>query len=185
MHKRIILLSVATLVLLFVIGLYLLSQFQKPKTQLPQTVSDITFKSLVPGKSTKEEILDALGTPKKEDVVNQNKTLLEYDSDSSVYNNQITVDNGVVDIIKEIVTLKNPKYSQEIKKVYGEPKYFLYGSDSYAGFNLYIYPENGIAYLGNPHTGLLLEIWYFPPTTFEVFKEKYATGYSETLEERQ
>lgn len=183
MHKRIILLSTAALVFLFVVGLYLL--FQKTSTPPSQTIPDIAFKSLVPGKSTKREIVDILGTPKKESVTDNNSALLEYDSDSSVYNNQITLDNGVVDIIKEIVTLKNPKYAQEIKKAYREPKYVLYGSDSYAGFNLYVYPENGIAYLGSSHNGLLLEIWYFPSTTIDIFKEKYAAGYSETLEIRQ
>ena len=183
MNKKLIISGLAVLVLLFVVGLYLL--FQKTSSLPPTTIPDISFKSLIPGKSTKNEIVEILGTPKKESVSGNNNTLLEYDSDSAVYNNQITLSGDVVDIIKEVVTLKNPKYAQDIKKVRGDPKYFLYGSDSYAGFNLYIYPEDGIAYLGNPHTGLLLEIWYFPSTTFDLFKEKYATDYSETLEERQ
>ena len=183
MRKKIILLSISALVLLFVVGLYLL--FQKTSAPPSQTTSEISFKSLVPGKSTKKDVVDVLGTPKKEGATDNNRVLLEYDSDSSVYNNQITLDGGVVDNILEIVTLKNPKYAKEIINVYGEPKYVLYGSDSYAGFNLYVYPEEGIAYLGSSHNGLLLEIWYFPPTNIDVFKEKYATEYSDTLEIRQ
>lgn len=185
MHKKLIFLGVVLLTLLFTLGVYLLFRFQKPSNQSPQATSEITFKTFVPGKSSKEDVVAVLGTPKKEHDTDNGETLLEFNSDSSTRNNQITINNSVVDFIKEIVTLKNPKYAQEIKKVYGEPKYFLYGPHSYAGYDLYIYPENGIAYLGNSNTGLLLEIWYFPATTIEIFKERYATGYSDVLEERQ
>ena len=184
MKKKLITLGAVILALLSMFFLYLLTT-RKPNTLPSQAIPNVSFKSLVPGESTEEDVIDLLGNPKIEGVDRDNGHLLEFDSDSSVYNNQITLDNGVVDIIKEIVTLKNPKYADGIKRFYGEPKYVLYGSDSYAGFNLYVYAESGVAYLGNPDSGLLLQIWYFPSTTYEMFKEKYASEYSETLEIRQ
>lgn len=158
---------------------------RKTKTITPEIRPNITFKSLIPGQSSKKEVLDTLGNPKKESGLKEGQILLEYDSTNPVYNNTVLIENGSLSLIREMVTLKDNKNAQEIKKVYGEPKYFLYGPDAYAGFFLYIYPENGIAYLGHPETGLLLQIWYFPSTTFDNFKEKYATDYSEKLEPRQ
>ena len=132
------------------------------------------YKSIVPGITTKEQVLSKLGNP-----VKKTDNLLEYHSNNPNYNNQIQIEEDKVSFIKEYISLADNRNSKQITQVYGEPKNILYGPDANSGFFLYVYPENGIAYIGHSTSGLLLEIWYFPPTNIDNFMKKYAQEYSE------
>lgn len=136
----------------------------------------IDFQKIIPGVSSKDDVISLLGTP----LVERGNTI-EYKSSSPNFNHQVIFDQEKVSFVKEIVTLKekDTKKAQDIIKIYGEPKKMLYGPDAEAGFYLFVYPESGVAYIGHPESGMLLEIWYFPPTTTEDFINKYAQGYSE------
>jgi len=144
--------------------------------------NQIDYQKIVPGVSSKNEVISQLGTP----LIEEGNTI-EYKSSSPNFNHQIIFDQEKVSFVKEIVTLKekDTKKTQDIIKVYGEPKKMLYGPDAEAGFYLFVYPENGIAYIGHPESGMLLEIWHFPSTDTENFISKYAQGYSETRQMRQ
>jgi len=53
----------------------------------------------------------------------------------------------------------------------------LYSQAPNASFDLFVYPANGIAYLGHSD-GTILEIWYFPPVeNIDMFIENYGQGY--------
>ena len=54
----------------------------------------------------------------------------------------------------------------------------LYGPDSVNGYYLFVYPTGGIAYLGNPITKSLLEIWRFIPTDINTLINNWAQNYS-------
>lgn len=152
-------------------------------TPPPPVAGQASYKSIVPGTSTKEDVIKSMGKP-LEDITGNSGTL-KYSSLSPNRQNLVEIDNGKASFIKEIITLKDTKKTKEIVGQYGDAKKILYGPDAEAGFYLFVYPENGIAYIGHPESGLLLEVWYFPPTDLKNFISKYGQGYSETRQIRQ
>ena len=165
----------------FILNLFL-KEKPNDKESLPPKSNQANYQSLTPGTSTKEDVLDKLGKPVAEE---ENGGILNYSSSSSERPHQVVLEENNIKLIKEIVTLRDEKKTIDIQNVYGKPKNVLYGDRSSAGFHLFIYPENGIAYIGQAESGLLLEVWYFPPTTFELFKTTYASEYSLTLQQSQ
>lgn len=144
--------------------------------------NQIDYQKIIPGVSLKKDVVSLLGDP-----LNEEGNTIEYKSSSPNFNHQITFDQEKVSFVKEIVTLKekDSKKGQDVIKAYGEPKAMLYGPDAEAGFFLFVYPEDGVAYIGHPESGLLLEIWHFPSTNLESFINKYAQDYSKTRQFRQ
>lgn len=142
----------------------------------------IDYQKIVPGASSKSDVVSLLGDPLAE-----KGNIIEYKSSSPNFNHQVIFDRDKVSFIKEVVTLKekDSKKAQDIIKAYGDPKKMFYGPDAEAGFYLFVYPEMGIAYIGSPESGMLLEIWHFSPTDTENFINKYAQGYSETRQIKQ
>lgn len=102
----------------------------------------------------------------------------EYKTKSASRNTEVVFNNNTPVFLKEVVTEADNKTAQGIKKKYGEPTLTMYGSFSEFGFNLYAYPDKGIAYLGNPKTDGLMEIWYFAPTDNETFTQTWAIDYT-------
>lgn len=147
-----------------------------PKKATPAP-SVINFDSITPGKSTPDDVKKILGDPLKETQGN-GFNLFDYKSTSPTRNNQVYYTNGTAQLIKEIVSYKDPKQISDVTKKYGSPTDILYGPDSPGGFYLFVNSEKGIAYLGNPNSGTLLEIWYFTPSDLETFIKTWATNYS-------
>jgi len=172
------------LLILIVLAIFLViaDKITIPKTPSPLVsptpistgVAD--YKSIVPGKSTLDEINNLLGFPVEQNEEN-GKTTAEYGSSSKYRNNVVIVQNGVAALIKEVVTAIDNKKAESITSVYGIAPYRLYDQRPNATFDLYVYPDNGIAYIGH-EDGTLLEIWYFQPTTIEVFSSSWGQGYS-------
>jgi len=131
------------------------------------------YKGLLPGKSTEEEIVNTLGIPIKESTTD-NAKILEYKSKNPNYNNTFYTQQGILNLAKEIITPDDNIKISNIAEQYGNYEEVLYKSGSEAGFNLYIYPSKGIAYIGHQLSGIVTEVWYFPPTDFENFKKSYA-----------
>lgn len=149
-------------------------------TPLPTEKGGANYRNLTPGISSKEEVVKKLGEPLKTGLENGTETL-EYNSNNPNLNNKFFINNGVLSLVKEIVTLKDKIKIPSIKEKYGDPVYTLFGPGSTIGFYLYIYPDKGFAYVGHEKSGLIKEIWYFPPTNFESFRKNYAPEYSDTL----
>ncbi len=148
----------------------------KEKSTTP-TPGGTNYKSVIPGKSSEKEVIDKLGDPINTKT-EANKKTLEYKSTSPYLPNQVTMENNTVSLIKEIVTLEDNISSQSLKEKYGEPPYKLFDQTSESStFFLFVYTEPGIAYLGH-EDGTVIEIWYFQPTTLQVFIQKYAPTYS-------
>jgi hypothetical protein len=138
----------------------------------PSTGAD--FKSIIPGYSSKQDTIAELGKP----LNDEESDLLSFKSNNPNLSHQVVTAEDKVTFIKEIVSPNDNKTTEEITSQYGEAPYVLYGPDSVNGFNLYIYPDKGIAYLGHIKEPILLEVWYFQPTSFEDFKQRWATNYS-------
>jgi hypothetical protein len=162
--------------------LVIIDKFIIPDKKVSQTVSTpksnrvADYKSIQPGKSKLEEINSLLGYPIEQSEKDGN-IIAEYRSSSNYRNNLVTVQNGVATLIKEIVTATDNKKSQDIIQEYGEAPFVLYDQKPSSTFNLYVYPTNGIAYLGH-EDGTLLEVWYFQPIDIDSFISTWAKDYS-------
>jgi hypothetical protein len=156
----------------------------KPKKDTVDQVPILTtivpeYKNLKLGISTKDDVIKNIGEPL---YINRrvNQEILNYESNNPNFNNEILVKDNKVTFIREVVTQEDQKTISSITNKYGRPEKVLYGPRSGVGFYLYVYPEKGIAYIGHDKSGILLEIWYFVPTTYESFIINYARDYSET-----
>ena len=176
-RKYWILLLVVIAFILYVANLFIKSPTQTNKTHT-NTPPSATFKSLVPGISTPDQVAEQLGKPVSTKTVN-GETISQYKSTNQYRFNEVIYTNGSAQLIKEIVNSNDNINADYVTNVYGVAPYMFYNTLSNNHFNLYVYPQNGIAYLG--HTdGTLLEIWYFQPTTIDDFVKTWADGYSLT-----
>ncbi len=137
----------------------------------------ISYNSIVPGTSTEDAVIEQLGEPLS---INREGTTkaLEFESSSPARNHEIILENSQTVFIKEIVSINDNLKAKDLIQKYGEPNSTLYNTiDPNASFSLYVYENQGLAYLGH-EDGTLIEIWYFPPTTLEDFINQWAQGYS-------
>lgn len=174
------LLIAASLILSFLLALLL----KKEKVSIP-TPTGPSYKSITPGKSDKNELINKLGNPIKQSQTDDNLLTLDYASNSPNRNEKFILEDSKVALIKEIVTLKDIKTKQDITRVYGAADYILYGPDVAAGFYLYVYPDKGIAFIGKKESDLILEVWYFVPTSLSQFQSKLAKNYTFSPIKRQ
>lgn len=171
---------IGIVIILFLISVgyifYLLKKETKPAPSIPTAIQN-SYKSLTPGSSDQNEVVATLGKPLTENAQGK-ETVLDYPSNSPARKDQVIIENNKVKIIKEVVTLKDNKKVSQFTKTYGTAPYSLFGPDAQSGFYLYIYPDKGLAFIGNVPADLLTEIWYFTPTTIEQFTSDFASGYS-------
>ncbi len=162
--------------------LYLLNIIIKgnaPTTpQTPPSATVTPFKSLIPGVSTEDQVATALGRPVSSKTID-NQKISDYRSTNQYRFHEVVFTNGKAILIKEIVNSTDNKEADSIKTILGEPDYTLYSKLENDPFNLYVYPEKGLAYIGHPD-GTLLEIWYFESTTIENFIADWGQDYSAT-----
>lgn len=172
--KKIIIPAFIFFIFILLLMIYLI---QKPKKEGSKTEKQqATFDNIIPGISNKKDLVDKLGDPIKSATSSAYPD--EFKSTSSIRNTLAFYDNEQVVFIKEVVTLKDNKMTDQIIEKYGAPPYKLYGPDSSSGYYLFVYPDIGIAYLGHQESGIILEIWYFQKTTLTDFISKYAKDYS-------
>lgn len=177
MRKRLITFLIIFLIILVGVIVFFFARSKKAvptPTGLP--TSGASYKSLTPGVSSKEDAIKLLGTP----LNSSTSDTLDFKSNNPNLPNQVDTSNDKVSLIKEIVTVSDKKTTTDITGQYGIAPSVLYGPDSVNGFNLYVYPDKGIAYIGHIKEPIVLEIWYFQPTTLENFISKWAPNYSET-----
>ena len=132
------------------------------------------FKSIVPNQTSLDRINELLGYP-VETRKDGDFTINEYRSTNKYRNHTIEIKKGLAIFIRQEIMSGEQKAS-DIQKIYGLAPYMLYSQAASATFNLFVYPNNGIAYLGHKD-GTILEIWYFSPTKIEDFINNYGDGY--------
>lgn len=133
------------------------------------------WNQIVPGESTKEDVIKQFGEP-----ISSTENSLSYKSSSPARDNQITIADNHVDLVRQMITPADKITTKTLTQKYGISSDLLYGPDSPNGIYLFIYANKGVAYLGNPNTESVIEVWYYPPTTLEKFRSKYALEYSPT-----
>lgn len=88
-------------------------------------------------------------------------------------------DNNSVLIIEEITD--KSVTTDNMREKYGSATNILYEKLEHSAFNLFVYLDKGVAYLGHKNGGLVLEIWYFKSTNnINTFIKTYANSYQET-----
>ncbi len=132
------------------------------------------IRKIIPGKTSIDEANILLGKPLETNsdgniTTSKYKTLNEYRS------NKIISKDGLSELIVEEI-INNEKTAEDIRKVYGISPVILYEKTPLSTFNLYVYSDKGIAYLGHKD-GTILQIWYFSPTTIADFITKWGGDY--------
>ena len=166
------------IIVAWAVNVFLSRVIKEPQTEFGPGVD---YKGLVPGVSRRPQVLEKMGNLVSETEMDD-KDLLKFQSTSPNRDHEAVLAGESLVFIKEIVTATDNKKITELTSRYGESSNVLYGPSSVGGFNLYVYPEKGLAYLGNPTgEGALIEIWYFPPNTLAEFRKQWAPQYSETF----
>lgn len=161
--------------ILFIINKALETKLTEIPPSSPPTSNVASYKSLIPGESTENDVNNLLGYPVKVDQTDSVK-IAEYKSTNPYRNHIVEFENKQISLIKEVVNKEDNKNADSIKSKYGLAPYILYNQYPTSTFNLYVYPKNGIAYLGH-EDGTLLEIWYFKPIEIDEFINKWGKGY--------
>lgn len=171
--KGVVLIILVLLAIISVGYIFSMTQQNSKPIPTPKALNVPDWNMVIPGTSTEQEVVNTLGTPKGKvgDVSN-------YPSRNLAIDSQIYYQKEVVGLIKETVGYSEKRNIDEISSKYGVAPNMLYGPDAVNGYFLFVYPTNGIAYLGNPNTKSLLEVWYFQPTTIDDFLNKWGSGYS-------
>ena len=160
-----------------IIGEAYLQRSKTTPTAKPTPVARIaTYKEIVPGVSSEADLNKILGTPLKT-TINGSEKIDEYKSTSELRRHIAIIQSEKVVFIKEIVSAHDTTKASDITSIYGTASNILYTKYPNSTFNLYVYPSNGIAYLGHKD-GTLLEIWYFQPTTITDLLSTWGVDYS-------
>ena len=175
------------LLIILAVVLYVITKFipeekveNKQETQIPQAV---IWNSITLGQSTSENVIEKLGQPLKTTEQETNK-VLNYKSKNPNIDNQVFVDNNEnkVVLIKEAIASNEERNAKEVIDKFGvSSNIFFESGDFYSApsYYFYVYPSEGIAYIGHVTTGDLLEVWYFKPTTLEEFKNIWIPGFQQ------
>lgn len=178
LNKKIILI-IGAIVLLLII--YFFSKNKKEVIPSPTTPPVSSYNNLELGSASRDDVVKNLGQPDDEYQQDGN-TIIEYLSKNPNFNNQLIIKDDKLNFVKEIITLDDNLRIKDIEDKFGKAQEILYGPDAPNGFYLYIYPNNGIAYIGHETSGLIKEVWHFKPTDFQTFKDTYAPFYTEEPE---
>lgn len=173
--------AISILTILIIRTLYVNYLKSKPVLN-PNTNTNIsnqiaTYRSLKPGESTEDDLEKVFGLPIKT-ASESGQILNEYKVAGDLRTDTAVLKDGKVVFIKQVINPQNKTNSDDIFRVYGIAPYKLYEPFPKSTFKLYVYPQNGIAYLGHDD-GTLLEIWYFEPTNFNDFKSTWGKDFLE------
>lgn len=132
-----------------------------------KTYSGVKWQNITPGQTTAKDLENTLGEPIK--IQNNSHYYATTNQNRPA---QVLVDNNTVKLIKEPVIGNEKGTLQNYIDQLGQPEKIFYGQDQYAAPG-YFWGQKGIMVFGNPISGVILEIWYFPPTEASLFSESY------------
>ncbi len=181
-HKLLVLVFIVILIVVFVLFNFK-SIPGKPTPTLSPVQQSLFWDNFKPGNTQKSDVISALGKSISEKKVN-GQTVDDFKSNSPTRNHEVFFDKNTSVFFRQIVAYGEKLTVSNLLLKYGTAPNILYGPDSSAGFYLFVYPDKGVAYLGNETSGTVLEIWYFKPiNTFQEFVNEinnWIPGYSTT-----
>lgn len=158
MKKFLLIISVVVFVLLSFFS-YISSRNEAPSFNVGNVGS---WKGVSAGKSSLEDVYKSVGQPEKTSEVN-GEVVLEYPSSSEFWKNEVVVSGETVRFIKRPILPTDDRSLKNNLSQFQETPTKLFGPDSEAGFFLFVFPTNGIAFLADPNKDVVYEIWHFQP----------------------
>lgn len=175
--KKLLILSIAFLIIIVFTYVFQNKKVNTTNNENLQTTTSnkiANFNEILPGETRIDRINELLGEPVES--TQEGKLLIqEYKTSNQYRNNKIIINNETIELIIEEIINDSIK-SNDIRKVYGIAPHTLYQKIPSSVFNLYVYPNNGIAYLGHEDE-TVLEVWYFKPTDIDDFINTWAYKY--------
>lgn len=137
---------------------------------IPGSRPQPSIESLIPHTTTAIEVRRELGIPKKT-VDKQAYSIMYYTLEKTDRTNKVYIENNTVDYTIEQILIDNQIYKDYLAESENKkPNGVLYNLyENNAGFDLYVFSEDGIAFLVNEPTSYVAEIHRFAPTVYQVF----------------
>lgn len=156
------------IVTISLISITIYSLFKTPiKTSGDTPPQNIAWNGITPGLSTREDVLSKLGTPIETNITD-NAEVLKYSSSSIYIPHQIHISNGITKLIQEQNFENIEGKLFDIINTYGQPEAIVYGKHGKIALG-HFWGTKGLLVFANNIDGNVLESWYFPPQTLEVF----------------
>ncbi len=152
------------------ISLFLLFVFTfKSKNNQPKTENQqVSWRGqILPGQTDTKKLNSIVGNPAKI----ENSTYY-YSSTNPKRPHQVEVAGDKVALIKEQVIGKEKGLMKDYIASLGQPEAIVYGNHDIAAPG-HFWGNKGIIVFGNDNSGLIIEIWYFEPTTLDEFLAKH------------
>lgn len=141
------------------------------KILLPKQVAPLEniWQEIQPGRSDQKQLEKFLGTPLRADETN-GEVIYYYPYTEQNWPTKIRVDqqNNKVKFIEAYFPPPEQDFEYFINK-FGNADKVLFGPHAQAGFSVFVYLQRGVAIVANPQSNLVLEAWYFTPTTLNQF----------------
>ena len=142
-----------------------------PTPPKPDQAESIKLKGVVPGKTTKEEVIKNLGEPAKSKT-EEGMDVLEYPSTHELMPHAVYVKDGVVVLVGAHISEDDDFTVSEVIAKYGQPakKTYSYYSD---GALTYIYPSRGLALIADEDLDVVFEEQCFVPMSLEQYMQTW------------
>ncbi|HBL52191.1 MAG: hypothetical protein A3D24_00525 [Candidatus Blackburnbacteria bacterium RIFCSPHIGHO2_02_FULL_39_13] len=133
-----------------------------------------SWNGVVPGQTTIQNLPESIG--KSEATLNQNgQTTYEVERKGGGPPHEVITQNNTVELVKDRVLSGN---ISTFKNNYGEPEGEYFGEHQSVGFKTYVWAKDGVAVVAHEKEGVIFEVWYFQPTTLQVFLSTWGKGLS-------
>lgn len=145
----------------------------------PNSSSRDSFHDIKPGETNSSEVIKILGEPR--DRVEQEDTeLLIYDSPLLRYDNHVVVDeNDKAILIKEQINiLKDEKYVSNYTDTPITNAVIRYSKEYDSTLPIYIFPEEGQAFVAHISDQKVFEYWRFTPSDITNIDNTWARDFS-------
>ncbi len=177
--KLLLLVTISFLSIILISTLINNDKNDKPAITKKNDIQTVKYKDISAGQIFNEDkINELLGFPTESTTSGEIK-INKYRSSNEYRTNELIIKNGEVDFIREVVNPGDNKNAKYIRNLYGNADTILYEKSSNSYFDLYVYNDRGVAYLGHSDGGIL-EIWYFRPMDIDSFIKNYAPNYQKT-----
>ncbi len=165
--KKIYWFILGTLAILFVISA-VITQFL-PIDEPP--VQQNTWEGVTPGYKLTQTVTAQLGSPVEIKKLAGEKQQLSYKSNDfkSYYNEVVISKEGNVEFIKTPIAYDTNHTLTNYTVLYGTPDLERYASEISSALKAHVFLEEGLVIIANKKTDVVEAIWYFEPTTEDVF----------------
>lgn len=147
----------------------------KPQ-EIPKQAQE-SWQGIVAGKSTKQDVLKALGEPAS---TTADGSVLFYEKPNSKRYHEVHLQGQIVTLTKDMTI---GGYLSDYKKRYGESEGEFFGPHKGVGYKLYVFAQSGVAVVAHLTDGEILETWRFPSMSIQQFLSTW--GERESLSETE